>query len=157
MCNNYPSQDQLLSVLDRCLLEEATTHKLWSREEFKLFQCGKEYEASVFFTFTMVQHHLSGHNKSKVEWINQVLKDWQCNDEPALAFLMRANKFLRDLDHSINGITIIESIVRTNSYVVFLQMHRLATLLFFGFLEASRLEFASDCMCTLSSVCRLIL
>jgi hypothetical protein len=58
--------------------------------------------------------------------------------------LVRANRFLReDLERSINGMSIFESVVETTSYVVFLKMSKLTASLFFGYLEARKLNFAS--------------
>jgi hypothetical protein len=139
-CKNKPSQDKLMSVLNTCLKDHATTHKFWDRATFESGEYNKDYAECVFITDNMVQHYLNGHAKCKDKWSASVLQSWLHDDEPVSDFLLRANRFLRDSEHSINGMRIIETAVKTKSYVAFMQMPRLATLLLFGFLETRRLD-----------------
>ncbi len=72
------------------------------------------------------------------------MKDWFENTvDVASDFLVRANKFLSDPEHSIGGMRIFEWVVKTQSYVVFIKMSGLAASLLFGYLEARKLDFAS--------------
>jgi hypothetical protein len=91
----------------------------------------------------MVEHALRGNENAKHKWRENVVQDWFHTDEPFSAFLSRANKFLRDPEHSINDMRIFESVVETQSYVVFLKMSELTAFLLFGYLEARKLDFAS--------------
>jgi len=49
-CNNAPSQETLLSTFNQCLLDPATSPKLWGGDDFKTSACGKQYGACLFFT-----------------------------------------------------------------------------------------------------------
>ena len=57
-------------------------------------------------------------------------------------FLLRANKFLRE--HLVEGIQVVENVVKTQSYVAFLRMSELASLLLFEYLDAHKLEYNSS-------------
>jgi hypothetical protein len=92
----------------------------------------------------MVEHALRGNENAKQKWRETVVQGWfDDTDEPVSAFLSRANKFLRDPEHSIKTMSIFESLEETQSYVVFLKMTGLAASLLFGYFEARKLEFAS--------------
>ncbi len=71
------------------------------------------------------------------------MKGWFHTDEPGSIFLSRANRFLSNPEHSINGVRIFESVVETQSYVVFMKMSGLVESLLFGYLEVRKLHFAS--------------
>jgi hypothetical protein len=130
---NSPNQDQLLSILTECLESPGTSHPRWSPAES--YECRKTHAAGISFTVDMVEHALRGNENAKQKWRETVVQDWFHTDEPFSAFLSRANKFLRDLEHSIKGMSIFESVVETHSYVVFLKMSGLVAFLLFGFLE----------------------
>jgi hypothetical protein len=121
----------------------ATTHPLWTLPDFK--SCQKENAAGIFFTDRVVQHALRGNEERKERWKKEVVNDWFNNTADAGPdFIIRANKFLReDMEDSSKGISIFESVVETHSYVVFMKMSALAAFLFFGYLEARKLDFAS--------------
>jgi hypothetical protein len=92
----------------------------------------------------MVGHALRGNEDAKQKWRENVVQGWfDKTDEPASAFLGRANKFLSDPEHSIGGMIIFESVVETQSYVVFIKLSGLAAFLLMGYLEARKLDFAS--------------
>jgi hypothetical protein len=61
----------------------------------------------------MVEHALRGNENAEQKWRENVVQDWFHTDEPSSAFLSRANTFLRDPEHSINGMRIFESFVET--------------------------------------------
>jgi hypothetical protein len=61
----------------------------------------------------MVEHALRGNENAKQKWRENVVQGWLHTDEPSSAFLSRANKFLRDPDHSINGMRIFELLLQT--------------------------------------------
>jgi hypothetical protein len=88
----------------------------------------------------MVRHHLKGRTESLEVWERNVVKGWfePENVQNASVFLLRANKFLRE--HLVDGIQIIETVVKTQSYVAFLRMSKLASLLLFEYLEVRKLE-----------------
>ena len=67
--------------------------------------------------------------------------NWFENVESASAFLLRANRFLRQ--HLIDGTRILNQVVETQSCVAFMRMPRLASLLLFEFLESHNSEFDS--------------
>ncbi len=136
-----PNQDQLLSILTECSLHSGTTHPRWSPAES--CECRKEHAAGISFTDEMVEHALRGNENAKQKWRETVVLDWFHTDEPTSAFLCRANKFLRNPEHSIKGMSIFESLVETQSYVVFMKMLGLAASLLFGYLEARKVVCAS--------------
>ena len=109
---NSPNEDQLLSILTECLKSPGTSHPRWSPAES--CECRKEHAAGISFTDAMVEHALRGNENAKQKWRDNVVRGWfDKTDEPALAFLSRANKFLRNPDHSIKGMRIFESLVET--------------------------------------------
>jgi len=136
-CIKKPAQQTLLASLDWCLKQESTRHKLWPRSDLKS-NCSKEFAAAVYLTDVMVHHHLKGHAESIRMWESEVVKGWFENDEDALSFHLRANKFLRE--HVVDGIQIIEYVIKTQSYVAFLRMSKLASLLLFEYLQVRKLE-----------------
>ncbi len=138
---NSPNQDQLLSILTECLESPGTIHPRWSPAES--CECRKEHAAGISFTDAMVEHALRGNENAKQKWRENVVQDWFLTDEPFSAFLSRANKFLRDPEHSIKGMSIFKSLVETQSYVVFTKLSGLAASLLFGYLEARKLDLAS--------------
>jgi hypothetical protein len=138
---NNPNQDLLLSILTECLESSGTTHPRWSPAES--CECRKEHAAGISFTDAVVEHALRGNENAKQKWRENVVQNWFRTDEPSSAFLSRANKFLRDAEHSSKGMSIFESLVETQSYVVFIKMIGLAASLLFGYLEACKLDFAS--------------
>jgi hypothetical protein len=87
----------------------------------------------------MVEHGLRGNEKAKQIWRENVVQGWIYTDESVSDFLWKANRFLRE--HSVKGMSIFESVVETQSYVVFLKMSGLAAYLLFGYLEARKLDF----------------
>jgi hypothetical protein len=73
-CITFPSQDRLLAMLDSCLQQESTSHKWWTRAEFKRLGCNKPFAAAIFVTETMVQQSLKGHKESGLAWQQDVVK-----------------------------------------------------------------------------------
>jgi hypothetical protein len=138
-CIKTPAQQTLLASLDGCLKKESTRHKLWPRSDLKS-NCSKEFAAAIYVTDLMVRHHLRGHAASLGLWERDVVEGWfePQNFQDALVFLLRANKFLRE--HLVGGIQVVENVVKTQSYVAFLRMHKLASLLLFEFLEVGKLQ-----------------
>jgi hypothetical protein len=139
-----PDQVIFLSTLTECLMHPSTTHPLWTLPDFKSCTCQKDNAAGIFFTDRVVQHALRGNEERKERWGKEVVNDWFNNTADAASdFIIRANKFLReDMEDSSMGMSIFESVVKTQSYVVFLKMTGLAASLLFGYLEASKLAFA---------------
>ena len=89
----------------------------------------------------MVRHSLRGHAESVQKWQQDVVKNWFQNGEEASAFLFRANYFLRK--HIHNGTSVVNKVIETQSYVAFMRMTRLASLLLFEYLEPRKLQEAS--------------
>ncbi len=142
-----PDQVIFLSTLTECLMHPDTTHPLWTlwMPDFKSCKCQKGNAAGIFFTDRVVQHALRGNEERKDRWKEVVVNDWFNNTADAFPdFLMKANRFLReDLQRSIKGMSIFESVVETQSYVVFMTMSRLTAFLLFGYLEAHKLDLES--------------
>jgi hypothetical protein len=142
-CIKKPAQQTILASLDWCLKQESTRHKLWPRSDLKS-NCIKEFPAAIYVTDLMVRHHLKGHAASLGLWERDVVKGWfePENVQDASVFLLRANKFLRE--HLVEGIQVVENVVKTQSYVAFLRMSELASLLLFEYLDAHKLEYNSS-------------
>jgi len=141
-CITFPSQDRLLAMLDSCLQQESTSHKWWTRAEFKRLGCNKPFAAATFVTDVMVQQSLKGHKESGLAWQQDVVKSWFANGEEASTFVLRANKFLRE--HFVNGTSVVTQVVETHSYVAFMRMTKLASLLLFAYLDTRKLEDAAS-------------
>jgi hypothetical protein len=137
-----PAQQTLLASLDWCLKQESTRHKLWARSDLKS-NCRKEFAVAIYVTDLMVQHHLKGHVASLGLWERDVVKGWfeQENVQEVSVFFLRANKFLRE--HVVDGIQVVENVVKTQSYVTFLRMTKLVSLLLCEYLEVRKLEYNS--------------
>jgi hypothetical protein len=110
-CITFPSPDRLLAMLDSCLQQESTSHKWWTRAEFKRLGCNKPFAAAIFVTDVMVQQSLEGHAASGLAWQQDVVKSWFTNGEEASTFVLRANKFLRE--HFVNGTSAVTQVVET--------------------------------------------
>jgi Leucine-rich repeat (LRR) protein len=137
-CITSPSQDKLLAMLDSCLQQESTSHKGWTRAEFKRLGCNKPFAAAIFVTDMMVQQSLKGHAESGLAWQQDVVKSWFTNGEEASTLVLRANKFLRE--HVVNGTSVVTQVVETQSYIAFMRMTKLASLLLFEYLDTRKLE-----------------
>ena len=110
----------------------------WARDVFEGLECRKQHAAGIFVTSMMISDHLHGKPDVKLKWENQVERSWFYDDEPASDFLLRANRFLREqMTHSIS---ILQTPVRTQSYVAFMRMPTLAALLLFQYLNVRKLE-----------------
>eukprot|EP00802_Teleaulax_amphioxeia_P006502 Tamp_06506.p1 GENE.Tamp_06506~~Tamp_06506.p1 ORF type:complete len:693 (-),score=91.17 Tamp_06506:100-2178(-) len=138
VCIARARQPEFLAGLDAILRQTATEHDLWSVEDFQLLGCRKEYAAAIFVTNSLVLHHLQRRADSLAIWKREVENNWFETDESAPAFLLRANRFLRQ--HLIEEMIILNQIVETQSYVAFMRMTRLASLLLFEYLESRKLE-----------------
>jgi hypothetical protein len=138
--NNSPNQDKLLSILTKCLKHQATTHPSWTRADVESCVCRKPHALAVSLTDRMVELALGGNDKDKQKW-SDILQGWFDTDEPAADFFSRANRFLRE--YIMDGMCIFERVVKTKSYMALMKMTRLAACLFFGYLEARKLEMAS--------------
>ena len=138
ICRRHPDQETMLSTVNDCLLHPDTGHRLWNRQQFEALGCHKPNAAAVYFTDCMVQGRLSTPHKQK--WEDSILQDWFFSDEDVSEFLHRANRFLRDPQHSTDGMRIFERVVATSSYVAAMSMDGLAACIFFGYLEARRLD-----------------
>ena len=141
-CRNLPTQELLLGVLDSLLKVRGTDHHTWARFEFELMDCSKKYAAAIFVTDKMARHHLRGHDDVVRVWQQDVVRDWFQNNENASAFLLRANRFLRQ--HVVDGISVVNHVVKTQSYVAFMRMPSLASLLLFEYLEVRKSEHLSQ-------------
>jgi hypothetical protein len=143
-CIKAARQDSLLSMLETCLQQEGTKHKCWARDDFKRLQVHcrrKSCAAAIFVTDMMISDSLRAHPASVKEWQQDVVKNWFKNSEEAPAFLFRANVFLRQ--HVINGISVVNQVVETKSYVAFMRMTHLSSLLLFEYLHTRKLQDAS--------------
>jgi len=80
--------------------------------------------------------------EAKQKWVDFVVNGWLSDDEPASEFLSRANTFLRQ--YSIDTMNVFESVVKTQSYVAFMQMPSLTASLLFGYLEICKLAHVSS-------------
>ena len=116
-------------MLNSCLQQESTKHTCWSKADFRRMNCTKQCAAAIFVTDKLVQHSLRHHAEIVREWQQDVVKNWFQNGEKASAFLFRANFFLRT--HLLNGISVVNQVIETQSYVAFMRMTRLASLLLF--------------------------
>lgn len=141
-CIRSPTQDILLGNLTWCLKMPSTAHPLWARDEFQLLKCSKESAAAVFVTDCFVRHHLGESDRESLRvWQQDVTRDWFENEESASVFLVRANRFLRE--HVLDGVSVLQHVVETKSYVALMFARRLASLLLFETLEARKVHGTS--------------
>eukprot|EP00802_Teleaulax_amphioxeia_P006519 Tamp_06523.p1 GENE.Tamp_06523~~Tamp_06523.p1 ORF type:complete len:520 (+),score=79.96 Tamp_06523:1013-2572(+) len=134
-------EPKFLAELDAILRRQATQHDLWSLDDFQRLGCRKEDAAAIFITNRMVLHLLQRQSDSLAIWKREVENNWFENVESASSYLLRANRFLRQ--HLIDRTIILNQVVETQSYVAFMRMPRLASLLLFEYLEARNSIFDS--------------
>ena len=85
----------------------------------------------------MVQQRLERHPEIQQMWSNKVVGSWFCDDdETADDFLLRGSRFLRD--HIRHSMCIFQGPEKTQSYVAFMRMTSLASLLLFECLAARK-------------------
>ena len=98
---------------------------------------GQLFLTSVFAIDWMVQHSawsLDGKGPKR-EWCKDVVMQWfdTANEGSAEIFVERAEIFLRKSVNGVHGkkwgVTILDKVIQTNSYVVFVRMHALWALL----------------------------
>jgi hypothetical protein len=140
-CIKAARQDRLLSMLETCLQQEGTKHKCWARDDFQRLHCHKSCAAAIFVTDRMISDSLRAHPKSAQEWQQDAVKNWFENSEEASDFLLRANVFLRQ--HVINGMSVVNQVIETKSYVAFMRMTHLSSLLLFEYLHARKSQDAA--------------
>jgi len=86
----------------------------------------------------MVRYYLKRHRESVRIWEQEVVQGCFGKSEHASAFLLRTNHFLRK--EVVNGMSIVQTVVKTQSYAAFMRMPKLASLLLFEYLEVCKLE-----------------
>lgn len=132
-----PCQEKMMTCLDTCLLKHEFHNNMWDFAEFERLDCSKPHAASVFITDKIIQLNLKEHEESAQKWKRDVTQGWFENaEEEASAFLKTADTFLRE--HVVNGVRIIESPIRTNSYVAFMVMSRLASMILFEYSQVRK-------------------
>jgi len=99
--------------------------------------------AAIAVIDSMVKEHLS--EGEKHEWTTNVIQPWyDSSDLHTDDVLLRANNFVRDLEGGFGGIKILLKAFETGSYVVFMTMSSLASLLLFQLLELRNLRFVQS-------------
>jgi len=141
MCCGTPTQEKMLVLLDSILGQASFAHGQWKLAEFEQLVCNKEYVAAIFGTDMLVRRHLKGHAESVKMWVQNVVDCWFENSENAFEFITRANRFLKE--HFLDGIRAGNHVVTIQSYVAFLWMSKLASLLIFEHVEVRKFENVS--------------
>jgi len=134
-----PKQEDLLPEIDRLIkADKVMGHAML--DQIKLIVEKDEYRfsrpvAAIAVIDCMVQEYLA--EGEKLEWTANVVKPWYDSRELKTEdVLRRANIFLRK---SINGIKILLKAFETGSYVVFMTMKPVASVLLFQHLELRKL------------------
>jgi hypothetical protein len=88
---------------------------------------------------------------AKKEWRDDVVGQWfdEDNTENSIDFLERAEKFLQGVSGQAWGLYMLGKVIETESYVIFLRMGALASLLLREFLNQ---QHASECMTRLEDL-----
>jgi len=88
----------------------------------------------------MVRRHLQRHAEMLRKWEQEVVHDWFGNAETASEFLDRANRFLQT---QIDGIGVVIHVIKIQSYVAFLRMSKIASLLLFEYVDVRKSQDAA--------------
>jgi len=139
-CHDSPTQKGLMRVLQLVLMRKKTDPPLWDCTKFETLRCEKEFSAAVFVTAMMVRRHLQRHSEMFYKWEQDVVHGWFQNDDTASEFLDRANKFLRT---QIDGIGVVTHVIKIQSYVAFLRMSKIASLLLFEYVDVRKSQDAA--------------
>lgn len=74
-CVQNPTQHKMLTLLGTILKAPGTVHPQWSRDDFKLLNCTKDFAAALYVTDRMVQRQIKGHPASVRTWEQDIVKD----------------------------------------------------------------------------------
>jgi len=100
--------------------------------------------AAIAVIDCMVKEHLAEGEKQR--WTTDVVQPWyDSSDRHTDDVLRRANCFLRDSEEGFDGIMILLKAFDTGSYVVFMTMPSLASVLLFQHLELRKLGCMQSC------------
>ena len=137
-CQDSPSQLRLCSALTECLTASSTPGHTWKCQVFEGLACRKAWAEAVFVTGVVVHDYLAANVEACGKWERDIVQDWFYDDDSTAAdFFARANPFLRE--HVLDDICILQSPIKTRSYVALMWMQRLAAVLLFEYLGLRKL------------------
>jgi len=139
-CQASPTQEWLLGLLEGILMNKKTARLPWDCTEFDRLRCKKQSSAALFVTDMMVRRHLQRHAEMLRKWEQEVVHDWFGNAETASEFLDKANRFLQT---QIDGIGVVIHVIKIQSYVAFLRMSKIASLLLFEYVDVRKSQDAA--------------
>uniref|UniRef100_A0A7S4L6K9 Helicase ATP-binding domain-containing protein n=1 Tax=Guillardia theta TaxID=55529 RepID=A0A7S4L6K9_GUITH len=129
------SEDELLSRLNSMLVKNHIQHRHWDRTKFVEWDCEKHFARVVYLTDQVVKNSIPNDAPCKLEWNEKVMMDWNKNEEKALDVLKRINKFLWSQAESIQVFT---DVIETQSYVCYMRMEKIVSMILFEYLETCR-------------------
>jgi hypothetical protein len=135
---DFPEQEGLLSIVDGYVKSgKIHDHPQLDAIKAKVAQYirpEEQHVAAIAVVDIIVQEHLTRDDQTK--WQTDVVKGWyESRDAGPEVFLLRANRFLREL---IGSIQILQRAFETGSYVMYMTMSSVAALLLFEHLERSK-------------------
>ncbi|EKX41240.1 hypothetical protein GUITHDRAFT_142158 [Guillardia theta CCMP2712] len=131
------SQNKLLRMLDTILEHGDVKYKYWNRDKLAEWGRKKRFASVVFLTDELVSACLPDKESCRRAWHRRVMKDWDVNKEDVGQILGRMNKFLWSRAEAIE---IITNVIETGSYVCYMRMEKIASLILFEYLETYKRE-----------------
>ncbi|EKX41502.1 hypothetical protein GUITHDRAFT_112475 [Guillardia theta CCMP2712] len=135
------SQDKLLQTLGTILEHGDVEYRYWNRERLADLGCKKRFASVVFLTDELVSACLPDKESCRRAWHRRVMKDWDVNKEDVGKILARMNKFLWS---QAEAIEIITNVIETGSYVCYMRMEKIASLILFEYLETYKREKTAE-------------
>eukprot|EP00960_Hanusia_phi_P048033 758732-Hanusia_phi.AAC.1 len=132
-----PSQDKLLRTLNEILGHDDVKVKYWDAAKVAVSRCKKPFAAVVLLTDEIVRACLPSGDSCRKQLERQVMRDWNKNTEDASQILQRMNKFLWS---QVESMQIITNVIKTSSYVCYMSMYKITSLILFEYLEICKKE-----------------
>eukprot|EP00960_Hanusia_phi_P061427 764842-Hanusia_phi.AAC.1 len=132
-----PSQDKLLRMLDKILRQGDVKVKYWDAAKVAVSRCKKKFASVIFLTDEIVRSCLPSVDACRRKWEKQVVRDWSSNTEDSSQILQRMNKFLWS---EVESMQIITNVIETRSYICYMSMYKITSLILFQYLETYQKE-----------------
>eukprot|EP00960_Hanusia_phi_P048438 758942-Hanusia_phi.AAC.1 len=140
-CLSSPSPDNMMRTLDEILCRGDVTYTHWKNAKDAANKCKKRLASVVFLTHELVRALLPSDHSCRQEWDKWVMRDWSVNTEDGSQVIKRMNTFMWS---QVEAIRVITNVIETQSYVCYMHMHKVASLILFEYLETYRKINASD-------------
>eukprot|EP00960_Hanusia_phi_P062841 765279-Hanusia_phi.AAC.1 len=136
-CLSSPSQESMLRTLNEILSQREVTYKYLDEEKLTAWGREKEFASVIFVTHELVRASLPADDSTRVRWDKEVMGRWNADTEGVSEILQRMNEFLWS---QVEGIQVITNVIETHSYVCYMIMHKVTSMILFEYLETYKKE-----------------